>query len=177
MSKTIQIRLSDSSIKAAIKDLEATKRKLENLQTELVKRLLEIGAESVRTTLSGHTYTGETIGTVDVEIATRGGEVRGVLSVGGQAILFLEFGAGLIGYGHPRAGEFGYGPGTYPGNGHWDNSTGWWYPTNDPALAIRTDNKGQGWGFSRGTKPLMPMQIATELIKREIYSVVKELGI
>ena len=44
----------------------------------------------------------------------------------GEGALFLEFGAGyLMGYGHPE--PLGYGPGTYPGKGHWDDPNGWYY--------------------------------------------------
>lgn len=178
MQKTILIPLNESDIRAAIKELEGYKRQLIAVQRRIVKTLLEMGAESIRTTLSGHTFSGATLDSIKVDITRNGDTIEGVLSVSGEAILFLEFGAGLIGYGHPRAGEFGFGPGTYPGGGNWNNPGGWWYPTDDPALTIRTDSNGQGWGFSHGTKPLMPMEIASQLIQRNVLAVVtEELGL
>lgn len=51
----------------------------------------------------------------------------------GESVLFIEFGSGLIGYGHPQAGDFGYGPGTYSdneslgGKHHWADPNGWYY--------------------------------------------------
>lgn len=175
--RTIRIPLTKRGVANAMKELEAEKKRILRAQQAIVETLLEMGADSIRTTLTGHVYSGQTIGSVNVELATQGTVVRGVLSVGGQAILFLEFGAGLIGYGHPRASEFGFGPGSYEGEGKWDNPNGWWYPTDDPLLAIRRDKYGQGWGFSRGTRPIMPMQQAVELIERNILRVARgELG-
>lgn len=174
MPKTIHIPLNESDIRRAIRELEGQKRKLIAVQRRVIKTLLDMGADRVKATLSGHTFSGATLGSVNVEVSSKGDTVEGVLSVSGQAILFLEFGAGLIGYGHPRAGEFGFGPGTYPGNGNWNNPGGWWYPTDDPALVIRTDKNGQGWGFSKGTRPLMPMLEATQLIERNILAVLTE---
>jgi hypothetical protein len=67
-----------------------------------------------------------------------------VIYAEGEAVAFIEFGAGITyGYGHPQAGEFGMGPGTYPdGKGHWDNPKGWWFGSsqhtygNPPAMAM-----------------------------------------
>lgn len=178
MRKTIRIPLNETDIREAIKELENQKRTLIAVQKRVVKSLLEMGAESVRSTLSGHTFSGATLSSITVETSRDGDTLKGTLSVSGEAILFLEFGAGLIGYGHPRAGEFGYGPGTFPGNGNWDKKGGWWYPTDNPRLIIRTDSNGQGWGFSHGTKPLMPVEQASQLIKRNILAVVtEELGL
>lgn len=174
MRKTIRARIGDT--KSAIRALEKERDRLMVLQKEIVQRLLDLGAENVRAILTGHVYTGATIDSISVKLESEGKTVKGTLSVGSEAILFLEFGAGLIGYGHPRASEFGYGPGTYPGAGHWDRPGGWWYPTSDPALIFHVDKNGQGWGFSRGTKPLMPMHLTTELIKRELANVVLEVS-
>lgn len=178
MQKTISIPLNEKDIRRAISELEGYKRQLIAVQRRTVKTLLEMGATSIKTTLSGHTFTGATLSSIDIDLKRTGDTIEGTLSVGGDAIMFLEFGAGLIGYGHPRAGEFGYGPGTYPGNGNWDNPGGWWYPTSDSALIIRTDANGQGWGFSHGTAPLMPVEQASQLIQRNILAVLtQELGL
>lgn len=178
MAKDILIPLNARDILAAIKELEGYKRQLIAVQERIVKRLLDMGAEDIKTTLTGHTFTGATIDSIDVKITQKGDTIEGVLSVDSEAILFLEFGAGLVGYGHPRAAEFGYGPGTYPGSGNWDNPDGWVYPTSDPALIVKVDSNGQGWGFSKGTPPLMPMLKASQLIERNILAVLtEELGL
>jgi hypothetical protein len=55
------------------------------------------------------------------------GKLRTYVVATGDAVLFIEFGAGyLMGYGHPE--PMGYGPGTYPGKGHWDDPKGWYLP-------------------------------------------------
>lgn len=174
MPKTIHTTLNASDLRKVARELEKEAQRIVAVQERIIQRLLDMGAENIKVTLSGHSFSGATQNSIDVTLSHKGNVIEGVLSVESEAILFLEFGAGLIGYGHPRASEFGYGPGTFPGKGNWDKQGGWWYPTNDAKLIIRTDSNGQGWGFSRGTKPLMPVLLASQLIQRNIEKVVRE---
>lgn len=175
MRKTIHLSLNSRSFQELYKELDALKADLAIKQERLIEKLADRGIQVMRTALSNHIYTGETIDSIEVDVETNGTRTVGAISVGGRAIMFLEFGAGLVGYGHPRAGEFGLGPGTYPGTGHWNKPGGWWYPTNDPALAIQTDKYGQMWAFSRGQRPLQPVHQATEYMKRVVAEVAKEV--
>lgn len=175
MRRNIQIPLNSRGLALMKKELEKEKARILWAQTEIVKRLLERGVMVMEGTLDNHVHTGETIDSIKVDIKTGAESTTGTLTVGSKAILFLEFGAGLIGYGHPRASEFGFGPGTYPGNGNWDNPGGWWYPTDDPALSLHVDKYGQMWGFSTGTRPLMPMHTTVEWVKRNVEAVTREV--
>lgn len=91
------------------------------------------------------------------------------------AVLFLEFGSGIGGIGHPEAGENGMGAGTYPGQKYAFNTSGWWFPTDDPLLIVHTDSKGQGWGHSRGMAPAMPMYSAVTGVERDLESIIREV--
>lgn len=175
MRKTIRVQLNSHSINNAIQEIEKEKRRIREGAEQVLKLLSERGVEVAKAQLSGHTYTGETIGSVKIDLSAEGHVAKAEISIGGSAILFLEFGAGLIGYGHPRAAEFGMGPGTYPGNGNWDNPGGWYYPTTDAALAVHTDKYGQMWAFSRGTQPLQPMEMMSQYIQQNVNAVVKEV--
>ena len=85
-------------------------------------KIAEYGAERARTGFSFASYDGTNDVTVTAEPTTLGARVR----ASGQAVLFIEYGAGAkMGYGHPDPGP--YGPGTYPGKGHWNDPNGWIY--------------------------------------------------
>lgn len=130
-----------------------------------------MGYEVAFRVLEGHVYTGETIGNLEV-VQTEPNKF--VLQTESTAILFLEFGAGVTkGYGHPDVGNFG--PGTYPGKGHWNDPNGWWYPTDDPQLVKYTDKDGQGWAHTYGTAPQMPFYQAYTTMKDNILKIAKEV--
>ena len=91
---------------------------------ELCRRLAEYGLVLADASFSGAAYDGSRDVTVSIE--ENGNGYRIVAA--GASVLFVEFGAGVtLGYGHPLAGAMGYGPGTYPGRGHWDDPKGWYY--------------------------------------------------
>jgi hypothetical protein len=85
-----------------------------------------------------------------------------VIYAEGESVAFVEFGSGIkYGYGHPQAGEFGVGPGTYPdGKGHWDDPKGWWY--------------GHGQ-HSYGNPPAMAMYRAVEQMTEDITRIAREV--
>jgi hypothetical protein len=76
----------------------------------------------------------------------------------GQAVLFIEFGSGLIGFGHPE--PHGMGPGTYPGKGHWNDPNGWYYAHGKK---------------SHGNPPNMPMYTTVKELEQELERMVKEV--
>ena len=140
MAKTIKIELSNSSISNAIKELREYKNWVTRKETELRQKLADVGADVARIEFAGAKYDGNNDITVRVDNT---GSVA-VIYADGSAVAFIEFGAGAkFGYGHPQAGEFGTGPGTYPeGKGHWDDPDGWYYAHgkkswgNPPAMAM-----------------------------------------
>ena len=107
-----------------IKGLESYKRSLKVKADALVRALAEMGATNVSLIYARTPYTGPKI--TDVTVEERG-EGKYAIVASGQTVLFLEFGAGVTyGEGHPN--PMGYGPGTYPGKGHWDDPNGWYLP-------------------------------------------------
>lgn len=170
--RTIKVRLDSSSVADAVKELEDYGTNLEKAGAEIVRRLSLIGYDVAYQVMGGHVYTGETINSLTiVEVSP----TRMKLVASSTAILFFEFGAGVYGTGHPKAGELGMGAGTYPNQTHALDPNGWWFPTDDPSLAIRTDKDGQMWGHSHGNPPHMPMYQATQAMQKDLMTVAKEV--
>jgi len=114
----------NGSIDDIIKGLESYKRSLKVKADALVKALAEAGCEAVTVTYAGTRYTGPR--DVKVTVEERGPGKYAIVA-SGKTVLFVEFGAGVyLGGGHPN--PMGYGPGTYPGKGHWDDPNGWYLP-------------------------------------------------
>lgn len=169
----IKMKLSPSSIQAAIDQINDYEKKVKLAGEKIAKQLADLGYKVAYGVMSGHVFSGETIGSLTVQKVE---ENKYILSAGSQALLFFEFGAGAkYGAGHPWDDDFGYGPGTYPGNGHWNDPHGWWFPTDDPRLIIRTDKNGQGWGHSYGNKPHMPFYKADKAMRDNLLSIAKKV--
>lgn len=169
----INIKLDNTSITEAIKEVRAYRKKVSDAGDKIARELAHLGYSVAYGVMSGHVFSGETIGSLDV---VENGPGQYILMAESQAILFFEFGAGAkYGSGHPWDDDFGFGPGTYPGNGHWNDPEGWWFPTEDPRLIIRTDRNGQGWGHSYGNKPYMPFYKASKSMRENILKVAKEV--
>lgn len=141
MAKTIVIDpLDQKSISAAIKEVKRYKAWVLAKEAELRQRLAMLGASVASIQFSRAIYSGSNDVTVRVDNT---GSVA-VIYAEGESVAFIEFGSGAkYGYGHPNAGEFGVGPGTYPdGKGHWDDPDGWYYAHgqhtfgNPPAMAM-----------------------------------------
>lgn len=144
MKKTIILNpLREASIDRAIRELKAYKAWVQVKEKELRERLAAVGATVASIEFARAIYSGSNDITVRVDDT---GSVA-VVYAEGESLLFIEFGSGFkYGYGHPMAGEFGYGPGTYSdgpeGKGHWDNTGGWYFAHgqhtygNPPAMAM-----------------------------------------
>lgn len=136
----IKVELTNDSIKNAVKEVKRYAAWVTKKEAELRSRLAMLGATVASIQFARAIYTGSNDVTVRVDNT---GSVA-VIYAEGEAVAFIEFGAGATyGYGHPQAGEFGVGPGTYPdGKGHWDNPKGWWFGSgqhtygNPPAAAM-----------------------------------------
>ncbi len=136
----IQIQLTNESIKNAVKEVRKYQKWVAAKEKELRTRLAMLGATVASIQFARAIYSGSNDVTVRVDDT---GSVA-VIYAEGSAVAFIEFGAGATyGYGHPLAGQFGVGPGTYPdGKGNWDNPNGWWFGSgqhtygNPPAEAM-----------------------------------------
>lgn len=142
MANSIRIELSDRSITNAIKELRRYKAWVVQKEAELRSRLAILGATVASIQFSRAIYNGSN----DISVRVDDTGSVAVIYAEGETVAFIEFGAGATyGYGHPQAGEFGVGPGTYPdGKGHWDDPKGWWYGSsqhtygNPPAMGMYT---------------------------------------
>lgn len=141
MAKTIVVDpLDTKSIASAIKELRRYKAWVLAKEAELRQRLAMVGATVASIQFSRAIYHG----TNDVSVRVDDTGSVAVIYAEGESVAFIEFGAGATyGYGHPQAGEFGVGPGTYPdGKGHWDDPDGWYFAHgqhtfgNPPAMAM-----------------------------------------
>lgn len=172
MAKKIRMNLSAASIDAAIQKLESYRNSLEQKCAQIAERLANAGFNVAFGILAEHVYSGETISNLVVQ---QTGPTRFELVAGSVAIMFLEFGAGVQGVGHPLAGQLGMGAGTYPGQTHAFDPNGWWFPTDDPNLAVYTNEDGQMYGHSYGNPPYMPVYQASVEMRRSIERIAREV--
>ena len=129
-----------ASVSRATRRLDDYYADLNRKADELCRRLAGLGATRATMDYSGAYYDGTNDVSVAVEPIAHGYRVRAA----GNAVLFIEFGSGTIGFGHPDPGN--YGPGTWSdgpnGKGHWANPNGWYYAHgqksmgNPPAAAM-----------------------------------------
>lgn len=169
---TYTVNLFDQrSVLKVTQQLDKYATDVEKAADLIASRLADRGYDVAVSIMSGHVFSGETLGSLTVE---KQGEGQYILYAESTALLFFEFGAGLRGGGHPWNDMFGMGPGTYPGQTHALSPNGWWYPTSDPRLTVRTDEKGQGWGHSYGNPPYMPFYLAAEDMRQHILDVARE---
>ena len=129
-----------ASVSRATRRLDEYYADLSRKADELCRRLAELGATRATVDFSNAIYDGTNDVSVAVEPIAHGYRVR----ASGNAVLFIEFGSGTIGYGHPE--PEGYGPGTWSdgpnGRGHWQDPNGWYYAHgqksmgNPPAAAM-----------------------------------------
>lgn len=150
-------------IERILKALDEYEREMNRKAQELVTRLAQEGMEIARFTFDIAAYDG--VKDVTVYIEPRG-ELRTAVVAVGQSVLFLEFGAGyLLGYGHPE--PMGFGPGTYPGRGHWDNPNGWYLP--------KAVQEATGIEHSVGNAPSMGMYNAEKELEQRIQEIAAEV--
>ena len=154
MKKVYTIDLSTSGINELQQGLKEYDKWLRRKSDELAKRLADMGAVKAELNFAAAYYDGDEEHAITVEPIDGGYSVK----ASGRTVLFVEFGTGLIGYGHPEL--HGMGPGTYPGKGHWDDPNGWWYA------------HGQ---HTYGNPPNMPMYNTVKELEQELARVVKEV--
>ena len=154
MKKTYNIDLSSKGIKELQKGLKEYDKWLKKKSDELCKRLATMGAIKASANFGVIKYDGPE----DHEISVEERDGGYAVVARGQTVLFVEFGSGLIGYGHPE--PHGMGPGTYPGKGHWNDPDGWYYAHGKK---------------SHGNPPNMPMYNTVKELEQELARVVKEV--
>lgn len=162
MSKKIEVRLSDSGINSAIKELKAYQKWVEQKTQLLTEKLAILGAGNASVRFARATYDGENDSQVSVSKTSNGWVIRAE----GNAVFFIEFGAGV------------YFNGAEP------------YPKPRPPMVDKIGEYGQGkgkrnsWGYydeggelhiTRGTPAAMPMYYAAVEMERELLRIAKEV--
>lgn len=170
---TIKCNLSTKSFRDAANKIRKYREELESKCQQFCKELIEAGAEVTTAVLQQHVDTGLTIGSLEIIEEGSDGNYSARLVVSSDAILFLEFGSGLIGQGTAdHAGKFGYGSGTYPGKGHWDDTDVW--VNYGGGLRVHHEYGWVYYGddgkkhFSEGMVASMPMYQGGEEMKRKL---------
>lgn len=141
--KTIKVNPYDKeSVERAVKDLEAYKKDIEAKARKLIERLSAIGCNIASAKFSRADYDGEN----DVKVTVSETSTGIKIVASGQAVCFIEFGAGVArggGYPEDRKPEGIVGLGEY-GKGHGATGQPWYYAHgkksdgNPPAMAMLT---------------------------------------
>lgn len=159
--KKIVLSLDEKSINNAIKELNAYKKWVEEKTKQLCERLALIGAQEASVRFTTAMYDGNN----DVQVEVGPTENGWVITAKGEAVAFLEFGAGV----YHNTGE------PYPD------------PRPEGIVGIGEYGKGMGkrqaWGFydngelviTRGNPAVMGMWYATQEMEREVLRIAREV--
>ena len=170
MSKTIKIKLNTRSINAAIKEVEAYRKRLKTISENICRNLSEVGMKEASVRFDSAHYDGTNDSSVTIEPTKNG--YRVVAS--GNAIAFIEFGTGV----HYNAGS------SYPlpkpsgivGIGEYGKKQGKkdkWQYKGDPGTAGVVSQDGRVV-TTHGNPAQMPMYHATMAMQNEVERIVKE---
>ena len=153
---TVDVNIFDyASVSRATRRLDEYFADLIEKANRVCERLATIGAVRASLDFSRAIYNG----TNDVEVTVEPIDNGYAIHARGNAVLFIEFGSGAsYGYGHPE--PEGYGPGTYPGKGHWDDPNGWWYGNHE---------------HSYGNPPASAMYHAKQDVLQEVQRIADEV--
>lgn len=165
--KTININLNRSSIREAIKELEAYAEEIQESADELCEKLADIASEEAKAQYAS--MASSQVGNADKYLVTvlpidGGYEVEAT----GDDVGFLEFGTGLVGYGHPLGGMWGAVPGSWSKlhANLWDSPFGWWFKDRNTGLPRNTVGHPPSEGMYRGW---MKAQKSIERVAREVF--------
>jgi len=173
MSKVIKFSLDPNEIGRAIKELKAYREELNKKIELFVDELLTEGIK-VASLRVASTQGDSKLPDVVYDINPQGDIVKASISIVGSDVLFVEFGAGIAyntGAQHPKADEFGYGPGTYPSE-HPPNraiNPGYWFYSDHDSVGDTVKTR------SIGTEATMPIFGAAETMRNQV--IVKALEI
>ena len=172
--RVIRGELSSKGIQSIIDQLQDYKQDLHRKTELLCKRLAEVGLTVAQTKI-GESPLGKTISMrSDMEPSKAG--CKAMLIASGQTksndygtvntLLLVEFGSGIHfnPVDNPKAGEFGMGVGTFPGQIHAFDPGGWYYWGED-----------EKWHHTYGTKATMPMYNASVAIREQVAAITKEV--
>lgn len=165
MNVTVNV-FDPRDMQLATNEIEEYLADLQIKANEICERLASIGALSASFGFRNAIYNGVNDTQISVEPIENGYAIH----ARGNAVLFIEFGSGATyGYGHPEPGE--YGPGTFPGKGHWNDPKGWWFPKD----SIDAQTGSDRYVHSYGNPPAAAMYEAQQEVIRRIQEVADEV--
>ncbi|MBE6784140.1 MAG: hypothetical protein E7536_09045 [Ruminococcaceae bacterium] len=150
-----------------LKDIDAYTKNLETKLDTFLERLSTLGAFRARIDFSKAMYAGDNDVEINVEKTATGYKVVAT----GQAVVFIEFGTGVINPEHPQSSEFGFSHGSY-GQGKGANEKGWVYVGEQ-------GNAGQpirdGVYRTYGNPPARAMYNASEDMTKSVSKIAREV--
>jgi len=159
MAKKITVRLSEESIKAAIKELDKYKRELDEKAKTLVQRLIEAGVEIAKQEVLalGAFDSGELHGSLDGLMYTDG--ARGIIFTNCGHAAFVEFGTGVVGAGSPHP--------TMP----------WQYDVNEHGEAgwVYYDEKQGRFRWTKGIPSRPYMYLTARQLEERVEAIAREV--
>lgn len=171
-AKILNMSLNSKSMDRVIQQLTDYSNSLEYKCEQFVERLADIGINVAMMTLAADGQ-GDSPRGADFKFTSTkhgfgtGNEIVGKITATGDGLIFWEFGAGNVfntNNEHPKASQFGFGVGTYPGQTHVPDP-GYWYYRDENGDAVR----------SYGTQATMPMYKASIEMITKIRDVAKEV--
>lgn len=171
--KKISFKLGSAEIDRAIKELREYRESLEKKIELFVDSLLSEGIK-VASLRVASTQGDSKLPDVIYDINPQGDIVKATIAIVGSDVLFVEFGAGIAyntGKQHPKASEFGYGPGTYPSKNPPNKgiNPGYWYYSDYDSVGDTVRTR------SIGTEATMPIYGAAESMRNNVIKKAVEI--
>ena len=164
--RKIELDIDPKSIQNAIDELKDYQDELNEKIKQFIQSLIEGGVVVAELCISS-TKGDSKLPDVDYTVDANGDIVNATISIIGEDVLFVEFGAGIAyntGKQHPKATELGYGPGTYPSK-HPPNralNPGFWFYSDHDSVGATVRTR------SIGTEATMPAYHAAENMRNEV---------
>lgn len=168
--------LSTASITSALKELRRIERDVSKKMDTMCKRLAEIGATRVSMEYARAWYVGPDYAANGIAVSVEEADGGYKIVASGQAVAFVEFGAGAKYSGtYPTVEGLDpalSSPGSWSsdptvGKGHWDDPNGWRIPRDKVALS----GEARSWG----NPPAMGMYYAGQDIRQNVERIAREV--
>lgn len=187
--KKVEIKLSKSSIRSAINELNEYKHTISKNTEKLKNTLAENCVEYAKSNVSSMDRYG-TLGKIQEGIKVENSNGKSIVRATDSHSVWVEFGTGTRGANSPHeiSGEIGweYAVGSHIGYWNVDGKTmfGWWYPTtpDDPNIYTRqviddetNEPNGDYVAFTEGTEARPFMYNAANQIRSEITETAKKV--
>lgn len=170
--KKVAAPLSVSGIERLQRSVEEYQRWLKNRSEKLLDRLAEEGYQIASAKFAQAVYDGTN--DVSVSAENRGANIRAVVAVG-SAVLFIEFGTGVV-YpdDHPEADDLGMKRGEY-GKGHGKQTSWGYYGEPGTNGELREKKNGSVVVITHGNPANMAMYETVKELEMHLRDLAKEV--